>query len=255
MDEALARADANYYEAFRLIATLITGGEVWERDGMLCAAWGGQIAAFNAGFVTRPLEDPSALVRQTTEFFDRRGLPFVVRVREGLDREAERAAESAGLYYSDTVPGMVLEPIRTGESVPGGLRIKRIDSERELETYVRVLSAAFEMPLELGRRFMDPRLLRTIDTHLYLGYLGDEAVATSALLISHRTAGVYNVSTIPASRRQGIGEAMTWQAVNEGARAGCLMSSLQASEMGYHVYERMGFRRITGYRTFHRPEA
>jgi hypothetical protein len=34
---------------------------------------------------------------------------------------------------------------------------------------------------------------------------------------------------------------------------GCVMAALQASEMGRPVYERMGFRLVSPYRTFHRP--
>jgi predicted acetyltransferase len=71
---------------------------------------------------------------------------------------------------------------------------------------------------------------------------------------SGTTAGIYNVATLPSHRKRGYGEAMTWRAVAGGAAAGCDVAILQASQMGRPIYERMGFRLVAPYRTFHRPD-
>jgi len=88
---------------------------------------------------------------------------------------------------------------------------------------------------------------------LYVGYADGKAVATSALIASRGTVGVVNVGCVESRRRRGYGEAMTWHAVRGGRAWGCEIASLQASAMGQPVYERMGFRLVTGYRTFTRP--
>ena len=92
--------------------------------------------------------------------------------------------------------------------------------------------------------------MRSFAAQMYTGFLDGEPVATSALFMSNHVAGVYNVATQDAYRRRGLGAAMTWQAVHDGANAGCLLASLQASEMGRPVYERMGFRTVTSYKTY-----
>ena len=56
---------------------------------------------------------------------------------------------------------------------------------------------------------------------------------------------IFNVATRPSHRRRGIGEAMTWCAVNHGIDAGCDLAFLQASPDGLPLYERMGFRHAT----------
>jgi hypothetical protein len=76
---------------------------------------------------------------------------------------------------------------------------------------------------------------------LYLGLVGEEPACTSALCASGPVAGIYWVSTLPGLRGRGLGEAVTWSAVRGGMELGCRFASLQASDMGQPVYERMGF--------------
>ncbi len=80
---------------------------------------------------------------------------------------------------------------------------------------------------------------------------GDQFVE---LVVVHPVAGVYNIATLPAYRRRGLGEALTWHAVSRGAEAGCTIASLQTSEMGESIYTRMGFRRWASYPTYGRGE-
>jgi len=252
-DEVVLRADANYFQSMRVLAPLLATGETREADGLLVAATGAPVPFLNVAFVTRPLRDPDRSLQAAIDYFDGRKLPFVVRVREGVDARSERAAEACGLPYHDSVPGMALAPLSAPDGDPP-LEIRVVSDAESLRQYGEVIAAGFGMPPELGRAFATEAQLHVPDFHLYLGYVEDQPVATSALLMSHRVAGVYNVSTLPDFRRRGIGEAMTWQALREGVAAGCLMGSLQASAMGYPVYERMGFRLLAQYRTFVRPE-
>lgn len=89
---------------------------------------------------------------------------------------------------------------------------------------------------------------------LYVGYADGRAVAASALIASQRVAGADNVACLREQRRRGFGEAMTGHAVRRGRETGCVVASLQASEMGRPLYERMGFKPAGGYRTFSRAE-
>lgn len=252
-DSALAGlADANYFAAFRAMA-VAAGGRVRESGGVLSVATGAPVAFLNVAFVTGRLTDPERSLRDATQFFDALGLPFVVRVREGVDASAERAAEKLGMPYSDTVPGMALFPISAPPAVPPGLRVELISDETGLAAFHEVMAAGFSMPIEIAQLLVTPRTIGVPGLECYLGYVDGRAVAASTLCRFERTAGVYNVATLDSHRRRGLGEAMTWQAVTRGAAAGCDVAVLQASEMGRPVYERMGFRLVAPYRTFHRP--
>jgi len=252
--EIIARADANYFEAMRAIIASNDGGDVRECDGVLILASGLPVAWFNIAFVTRPPHAHDAAIRGAINYFDAHKLPFLFRMREGVDPAFEQAAAGAGLPYSDTVPGLVLHPVPDPPAALAALDIRTVRDAQTLGDHVRVVADSFSMPLEMAQRFMTSRLLDIVDAELYVGYVDGAPVASSALVATHRTGGVYNVGCVASQRRKGYGEAMTWHAVRRGAEMGCLMSSLQASEMGRPVYERMGFRLVAPYRTYLRPE-
>jgi GNAT superfamily N-acetyltransferase len=249
-DELIARADENYYAGFRRLATSIDNGEVVEGGGLLIIRTGLPVAMFNIAFVTRPLAEPPAAIERAIAYFDGQRLPFVVRIRAGIDDLAERAAESAGLPFRDTVPGMVMARIPDAPEPPPALEIRSAHDRKTLDDHLAVLSASFSMPIDLARQLLTERVLSVIDAELYVGYVDGAPVASSALIASDRVAGVWNVGCIPSHRERGLGEAMTWHAVRRGAEIGCVMANLQASEMGQPIYARMGFEVVAGYRTF-----
>lgn len=251
--ELQARADANYFEALRAMARHAPGGEIRERDGILIAATGAPIAMFNPAIVTHPLANPAAQLAAVAGYFDARGLPFVVRIREGLDPRTEAAAEALGLPYSDSVPNLALEDPGARGSWYEGLEIRTATDAAVLDDHAQVCARAFDVSIEVARVIVPPGMLTVPDIELYVGYYGGRPIASSALILTNRVAGVFNVGTPPAFRRRGIGEAMSWHAVRRGAERGALFANLQASDMGRPVYERMGFRLTTTYRTFHRP--
>jgi ribosomal protein S18 acetylase RimI-like enzyme len=253
-DELIARAEANYFHAWRSIVSAKEGGEVVEGDGVLITNSGMPVPWFNIGFITRRPADADGAVRRIAAYFDERRMPFIIRLREGLDPAAERAAEAQGIAYTDTVPGMVLPAMPTSVAAPVGLEIQTVGDSSTMRHHADVLAESFAMPRDFAEQFVSENLLHIPDVELYVGYIDGEPVASSALVASHQAAGVYNVGCLDSHRRKGYGEAMTRYAVQRGAELGCTFGSLQASEMGRPLYERMGFRLVAPYRTFLRPE-
>ena len=99
------------------------------------------------------------------------------------------------------------------------------------------------MPLDLVAGIFPPSVLEE-DYYAVNVYLEGQAASTAAVIVTDGIAGVYNVATPEPFRQRGLGEAATRAVIAEGARRGCTSTTLQASDMGYPIYERIGYRTI-----------
>jgi GNAT superfamily N-acetyltransferase len=253
-DEQLADAlEANYIASFGMLARTC-GGSVLERDDVVAISTGLPVAALNHGFIKHPPADPGRSIGDLVAFFDDAGVPFILRVRERSAPKVEAAFQEMGFPYADTVPGMALFPINDAPPPPENLTIQRLQDESGIITYRRVMAEGFDMPMELATRMITPAILDVPGFESYLGLVEGEPVATTSLFHAGGTAGIYNVATVPAYRRRGLGQSLTWHAVTRGRDLGCTRATLQASVMGKPVYAAMGFRTVAPHRTFSRPQ-
>lgn len=78
--------------------------------------------------------------------------------------------------------------------------------------------------------------------HLLMARLAGEDVATALAFDHDGDCGVFNVSTLAAARRQGLGTALTARALPDAAERGCSTASLQATPMAERIYAALGFR-------------
>lgn len=76
---------------------------------------------------------------------------------------------------------------------------------------------------------------------LYLGWQADQPVATAATFGHADSVGLYEVATLPAFRRQGIGTSITVQALNEARQQGYTLATLVSSSLAEQLYRKLGF--------------
>lgn len=166
--------------------------------------------------------------------------------------DLERRLLARGFVPDGSEPGMAMELSALDEkaTLPAGLEIRPVQDRAGLLTWSRVAVDVFiapEMPPLAGR------MLNYFETHepeppgvmrSYLGYWDGQPVATSSLFPAAGVAGIYNVATVPEARGRGIAAAMTAHALRAGKALGYCVGILQASDMGYNVYRRLGMRDI-----------
>ncbi len=129
-------------------------------------------------------------------------------------------------------------------SLPNGLAIVPVEDEATLRKWIDVASIGFGVPNDVEDTwysfFAEAVCERPFRT--YLALLNGEPVGTSQLFTSAGVAGIYNVTCIPEARGQGIGARITLAPLIEARKMGYRVGILQASSMGYRVYQRLGFQ-------------
>jgi ribosomal protein S18 acetylase RimI-like enzyme len=95
-------------------------------------------------------------------------------------------------------------------------------------------------------RFFD-LVFRTATCSALVGEVDGRVVATGMATVNGRVGWLGGLMVDSASRRRGYGQAMTEELIRRLQVAGCLTLSLEATEAGRPMYERMGFRIETRY--------
>jgi predicted GNAT family acetyltransferase len=202
-------------------------------------------AVFRAQLTVNQLEPT---IREIVDIASQHQLPlFWWTGPETLPSDLGSHLEKHGLHRSGYTPGMAadLNALPEAIPVPDGFHITAVEDQHTLRQWVETLLLGNEMPPSFSQLIYELESSRGIDSSVlrrYLGILNGEPVAASALHLDVGVAGIYAVATIPHARGQGIGAAVTLQALLDARVMGYRVGVLQASSMGYPVYKRMGFK-------------
>ena len=144
-----------------------------------------------------------------------------------------------GLERGDA-PGMhvaLAEPL----DLPDDIRISTIGNDR-LDEFLEVFAEGFEMPEFVVGPFGEVIARTGGDWFVnVVAWDGTTPVGCGTLVHTGRTAGLYNITTLRASRGRGVGGAVTAALMNLGLDRGCTEAVLTATPLGKPVYERLGF--------------
>ena len=217
----------------------LVGGRV-ERDETIVLADAGSPAPYlNGAVVLRPLAtgEVDAVVERASRFFAAgNGGPWVLFSPLPLP-----SLHHLGLAPIGHPPFMIRAVGAPRREPPADLEIVEVHDDTGLLQMETALRDFYPMP-ELGGQppgsVLPPTLLAKPDYRWILGLVDGAPVGTA---MAHRTAHCVHVEWItsdPARRGKGYGEAMTWEATLAWPD---LPATLIASDAGRPTYERMGY--------------
>jgi GNAT superfamily N-acetyltransferase len=256
--ELAAREHENLIAALSAAAANAEGSLVGLDRGIAMFSAPLPIRLFNQVLVAGDDADPKALDWAVAAMRHRQAT-FVVNLRDGMDDRWVPMVQRLGLVEDGPepwMPGMAAHPLPAPGSapVPDGHEIRRATDLDGIRDHVTAASAGFETPPEWFEAIVSPAVLTDPSLELYVGYTDGVPVTAGAGYRTGDTIGIYNVATVENARRRGYGAAMTMRIVDDGLGAGCDTAVLQSSDMGYSVYERLGFRTVVRYRAWVEPE-
>jgi GNAT superfamily N-acetyltransferase len=254
MDDTILAAleHENLIAAGLAIAEGVPGSVIRREGGVLTLSSGLPVRFFNQLLVTSP-EAGATAIEAGVALLRERGVAYLVLLRRGADDRFASVLTGLGLAVpadAGPLPGMALSPLPAsgGDApVPANHEIRTVTDLGGLVDHRRTASAGFGLPEDVADMVMHEDLLSRPDCTMYVGYTDGMPVTTGVGIRTGRTIGVYNIATAEASRRQGLGAAMTARVAADGRVAGCDVAVLQASDMGRPIYERLGYRTVVEY--------
>ena len=169
--------------------------------------------------------------------------------------------EAAGLLLEGTAPAMAadLHDVPLDEPPPPELEVVPVTDGATLDEFLAIIAADWlewtggehtpiqRRTLDAWRTQIPPKLAGEPVPLRWIGRVGGAVVATSRISIGAGVAGLYAISTLPAHRGKGYGRAMTIAALRAARDIDYRIGVLQASDLGYSVYRRLGFRDLFSY--------
>ncbi len=221
-----------------------------ERFGSIKAVSAGvPTPTFNRVFVFEPFEETDLMA--AIDWFTARNDPFWVTGLETHREDIEAAFGDDSYEKSDPPqPGMARALSSDLPSTDSDVEITRASSETELDAWAEVAESVFEFSEETNRRITPFSVLDGQGLHYFVGRIEGQLAACGMLSLDGTVAGVYVIGVDEAFRRRGIGEAMTWEVLREGRANGAEVGVLQSTQMGYPLYDKMGFDTEVEFRHF-----
>ena len=194
-----------------------------------------------------PDSSPTVFVGETHEFF--RGLSRTFKMWVPTDDYDLRSAvvKIGGVAELNKPPAMSIAHQITGAVSSFAVRLATTAPDR----------AAFGLTAEGG--YESPGLAWVLEDQDYfsapgvnwaVAYDGDVPVGAACGFLHGRTGGIYFVATPPEHRGRGVGAEVTTWVANSLFDSGAQRVTLQSSEMGRGVYERLGFTVCGEYERF-----
>jgi GNAT superfamily N-acetyltransferase len=191
-------------------------------------------------------------IRAAIDYFAQVNRPFSWWLNPGdAPTELGDLLLEAGLHRAETERAMAanLDQLPHGNVVPhylrpNNLRIERVCTTRQLYDFATIVAANWTPPDREVMRFYERAMVALLGDNdpalwLYVGYVGDVAVATAELTIGGGVVGLYSVCTLESYRRRGFGSALTLRPLLDARAFGFHTAILQSAADS--VYARLGF--------------
>lgn len=149
----------------------------------------------------------------------------------------KEAFDQNGLKVRSQQVGMYLA-LQDGFAPVNDVRLELAEGEKYAEVWADLFEEAFKYRIE-------PRFIQNDDqTQFYLIHYDGKPVGTINLHADdERVVGVHSMGIVPAARQKGLGTKVMMSTLGQAIAGGYSYVTLQASDMGLGLYEKLGFKR------------
>ncbi len=200
----------------------------------------------NAAIPTDTSIAPADFFDDACTFFAQLDRPFVLWTPTSAPSFSGEAVRRNLVADKDPSPAMYTQvPV----PIEVDLRIHLVDDEDSAEIFGDLCERGYNKP-GMAWLLAHQQGYSAPGTSWYIAFDGDVAVSAACGFLSGETGGIYSVATPSESRGRGFAATVTAIATNNLFGQGATSVVLQASKLGFGVYERLGFRIYDHYERF-----
>lgn len=175
--------------------------------------------------------------------------PFTWTIGPTPERSAlEETLTGLGMVKAADTVGMVLplKDFKAPGNTPEGLDIKRVETKQAVADFAAIVSASWKPPNPHVEKFYTDAtnaiLTPNAPMRLYVGYVGDKAMATAEAFYAHGGVGLTNIAASTAATGKGYAPALLLAALRDARKTGQNFAFVQADAASKAIYERIGFK-------------
>lgn len=196
-------------------------------------------------------EEVAPEIRVAVGYFRQKDLAYCIWVNEeNLSQEVQVCFQDMGIQVQNSEPGMVLD-LNKYEVIHSPLHqnVEFVHTPAQLAEFAESIAANWSPPDQNVLRYYQqvaPAILNPAhQVQLLLYREAGQVVSCLEMFPSdEHTLGFYSLATLEAYRGRGIASAMLTFALNRANELGYQQVTLQASEDGLRIYEKVGFRKF-----------
>jgi ribosomal protein S18 acetylase RimI-like enzyme len=247
-DNVLARIARVTVAAWGQYTTRV-GGRVVEDAGLTYLVGSHPSAAIiNTVFRTDPSVSPADLLSRSREFYQGIGHGFTLLTSDHSDADIDAEAKAGGWTMAIQLPAMVCRAPLPDKPTPFQVSLRRADPRADIDSFRAVVRDGFASDDDeiaaAETVFSSPAALDASKTVGVLASVDRRDVAVARVDVIEGMGYVGWVGTLPSFRRRGLGELVTRAATNAAFELGADIVALEASPMGLHLYEKMGYETV-----------
>jgi len=249
--EAIAAAEENGEAVFEFLAKHTPQAKFHRDEHMRRMHFGVPASFFNGVAMAHLTADNSdALIREAIQEMAQSGLPWSWQLAPSStpDDLSHRLIDH-GMKHAYDLPIMIADLSNWHpKPPPQGFESVFVDNPQTYKQFEIIAQQSFGLPDVVMNVFTSAQAKIGFgqDSPLrnFVGFANGEPVSTGTVFYGHGIAGIYTIGTPDAHRGHGYGTAITEACMADAIARGFDTAFLQASKMGYRVYEKIGFQEI-----------
>ncbi|MCR9154927.1 MAG: GNAT family N-acetyltransferase [Bacteroidetes bacterium] len=144
-------------------------------------------------------------------------------------------------YHRRTWTAMSINPSNLSFDTKGQFSVKEFGNDEKLEDWLAVVKAELMLGGTLNSHLFES-LNQSPNVHFLALYKQAKIVSTVLLYTYEEHAGIYLLATRKEQRSKGFAKALMQEALRRAREKSCSSVWLQATEAGYSLYKRLGFK-------------